>query len=131
MAVRTAYSYVAPSEYDEKKARPFQRPADPDIKDVFLQRPEVLQAFAQLICEGYIPERPALPKSVRIETDECFDEENEETKIKGLFEDAGDDPQHFLKCSELLRELESSAIYLSGNRLGRLMKQWIVRIVYI
>ena len=41
VAVRTAYSYVAPLEYDEKTARPFQRPADPDIKDGFLRRPEV------------------------------------------------------------------------------------------
>jgi phage/plasmid-associated DNA primase len=124
VAVRTAYSYVAPSEYDEKTARPFQRPADPDIKDVFLQRPEVLQAFAQMVCEAYGPQRPTMPECVKRETDECFDEEDEETKIKGLFEDAADDPQHFLKCSELLRELESNAIYLSGNRLGRLMKQW-------
>jgi len=124
VAVRTAYSYVAPSEYDEKTARPFQRPADPDIKDVFLQRPEVLQAFAQMVCEAYGPQRPTMPESVKRETDECLDEEDEETKIKGLFEDAADDPQHFLKCSELLRELESNAIYLSGNRLGRLMKQW-------
>ena len=65
-----------------------------------------------------------MPESVKRETDECFDEEDEEIKIKGMFEDAGDDPQHFLKCSELLRELETIAIYLSGNRLGRLMKQW-------
>ena len=124
VAVRTAYSYVAPSEYDEKTARPFQKKADPDIKDVFLRRPEVLQAFAQMVCEAYGPQRPVMPECVRKETDECFDEEDEETKIKGLFEDAGDEPQHFLKCSELLRELETSAIYLSGNRLGRLMKQW-------
>ena len=27
--------------------------------------------------------------------DECFDEEDEETKIKGLFEDAGDDLNTF------------------------------------
>ena len=124
VALRTAYSYVAPSEYDEAPARPFQRPADPAIKDVFLQRPEVIRAFAQMVCEGYVSQRPTMPESVKRETDGCFDEEDEEAKIKRLFEDAGDDPQHFLKCSELLRELESSAIYLSGNRLGRLMKQW-------
>ena len=39
VAVRTGYSYVAPSEYDEATARLFQRLADPDIKDVYLQRP--------------------------------------------------------------------------------------------
>jgi hypothetical protein len=52
VAVRTAYSYVAPSEYDEATARPFQRPADPDIKDVFLLRPEIIRAFAQMVCEA-------------------------------------------------------------------------------
>ena len=90
VAVRTAYSYLSPKEFDSARAKPFEKVADEDIKDVFLRRPEVLQAFAQLICEGYVPERPALPESVKIETDECFDEEDEETKIKGLFEDVTD-----------------------------------------
>jgi hypothetical protein len=88
VAVRTAYSYVAPSEYDDATARLFQRPADPDIKDVFLRRPEVIRAFAKMVCEAYGPQRrPTMPESVKRETDECFDEEDEETKIKGLFED--------------------------------------------
>jgi phage/plasmid-associated DNA primase len=121
VAVRTAYSYVAPSEYVEKTARPFHKPADPDIKDVFLQRPDVIRAFAQMVCEAYVSQRPTMPESVKKETDECFEEDDEETKIKGLFEYGKDD---FLRCSNLLKELESNSIYLSGNRLGRLMKKW-------
>ena len=77
-----------------------------------------------MCCEVNVSQRPKMPESGKIETDECFDEEDEETTIKGLFEDAGNDPKHFLTCSELLRELESSAIYLSGNRLGWIMRQW-------
>ena len=86
VAVRTAYSYVAPSEYDEATAKSFEKVADENIKDGFLRRPEVLQAFAQMVCEAYGPQRPTMPECVKRETDECFDEEDEETKIKGLFE---------------------------------------------
>ena len=129
VAVRTAYSYLSPKEFDEARAKPFEKVADEDIKDVFLRRPEVLQAFAQLICEGYVPERPALPESVKIETDECFDEEDEETKIKGLFEDVtdykGDEKfRPFVTKKQLVRKLEENGIHLSTNRLTRHMKGW-------
>ena len=87
MAVRTAYSYVAQSEYDEKTAKSFEKVADENIKDGFLRRPEVIQAFAQMVCEAYGPRGPTMPESVsRGRPDECFDEEDEETKIKSLFE---------------------------------------------
>jgi len=98
VAVRTAFSYISPADYDEKTAKSFEKVADENIKDGSLRRPEILQAFAQLVCEGYVSQRPVMPESITRETDECFDEEDEEIKIKGLFEDAGDDPQHFLKC---------------------------------
>ena len=129
VAVRTAYSYLSPKEFDEARAKPFEKVADEDIKDVFLRRPEVLQAFAQLICEGYVPERPALPESVKIETDECFDEEDEETKTKGLFEDVtdykGDEKfRPFVTKKQLVRKLEENGIHLSTNRLTRHMKGW-------
>jgi len=129
VAVRTAYSYLSPKEFDSVRAKPFEKVADEDIKDVFLRRPEVLQAFAQLICEGYVPERPALPESVKIETDECFDEEDEETKIKGLFEDVtdykGDEKfRPFVTKKQLVRKLEENGIHLSTNRLTRHMKGW-------
>ena len=129
VAVRTAFSYLSPKEFDEAKAKPFEKVADEDIKDVFLQRPEILQAFAQLVCEGYVPERPALPTSVKIETDECFDEEDEETKTKGLFEDVtdykGDEKfRPFVTKKQLVRKLEENGIHLSTNRLTRHMKGW-------
>ena len=79
-----------------------------------------------MVREDYGPQRQTMPESVKRETDECFDVEDEDTKIKGLFEDAVDDPQHLLKCSEFLQELESSAIYLPDNRLGWIMKHDIV-----
>ena len=79
--------------------------------------------------EGYVPERPALPESVKIETDECFDEEDEETKTKGLFEDVtdykGDEKfRPFVTKKQLVRKLEENGIHLSTNRLTRHMKGW-------
>ena len=129
VAVRTAFSYISPKEYDPARGKPFEKVADEDIKDVFLRRPEVLQAFAQLICEGYIPERPALPKSVRIETDECFDEEDEETKIKGLFEDVtdfkGDEIYRpFISKKQFVTKLEENHIFISTHRLTKHMVRW-------
>ena len=70
-----------------------------------------------------------MPESVKIETDECFDEEDEETKIKGLFEDVtdykGDEKfRPFVTKKQLVRKLEENGIHLSTNRLTRHMKGW-------
>ena len=81
VAVRTAYSYISPADYDEKMAKSFEKVADENIKDGFLRRPDILQAFARLVCEGYVSQRPVMPECVRKETDECFEEEDEETKM--------------------------------------------------
>lgn len=129
VAVRTAYSYVAPSEYDEKTAKSFEKVADENIKDGFLRRPEILQAFAQMVCEAYGPQRPTMPECVKRETDECFDEEDEETKIKGLFEYVkweGSEEKYrpFVSKRQLVRKLEENGIHLSTNRLTRHMKGW-------
>jgi len=129
VAVRTAFSYISPADYDEKTAKPFQKVAEEDIKDEFLRRPEILQAFAQLVCEGYVPQRPAMPECVRKETDECFEEEDEENKIKSLFEDVvwngGDvNSRPFVTKKHLVRKLEENGVHLSSNRLTRHMTGW-------
>jgi hypothetical protein len=129
VAVRTAFSYINPADFDEKTAKPFQKVADEDVKDVFLHRPEILQAFAQLICEGYVPQRPAMPECVKIETDECFDEEDEETKIKNLFEyvkwEGGDKKYRpFVKKDLFVKKLDDIGVQISTNRLSRHMKGW-------
>ena len=130
VAVRTAYSYVSPAEFDEVTAKPYQRKADEDIKNCFLRRPEILKAFAQLICEAYVPNRPGVPPRVKKETDSAFDEEDEEQKIKSLFEDVPRGPREderfraFVSRKQFVRRLEENSIYLSSNRLTRLMKTW-------
>ena len=129
VAIRTAFSYINPADFNEKTAKPFQKVADEDVKDVFLHRPEILQAFAQLICEGYVPQRPAMPECVRIETDECFDEEDEEAKIKNLFEyvkwEGGDKKYRpFLKKDLFVKKLDDIGVQISTNRLSRHMKGW-------
>ena len=129
VAVRTAYSYLSPADYDEKMAKSFEKVADENIKDGFLRRPEVLQAFAQLVCEGYVSQRPVMPESIKRETDECFEEEDEETKIKSLFEYVkweGSEEKYrpFVTKRQLVRKLEENGVHLSTNRLTRHMKGW-------
>ena len=129
VAVRTAYSYLSPADYGEKTAKSFEKVADENIKDGFLRRPEVLQAFAQLVCEGYVSQRPVMPESIKRETDECFEEEDEETKIKSLFEYVkweGSEEKYrpFVTKRQLVRKLEENGVHLSTNRLTRHMKGW-------
>ena len=129
VAVRTAYSYLSPADYDEKTAKSFEKVADENIKDGFLRRPEILQAFAQLVCEGYVSQRPVMPECVRKETDECFEEEDEETKIKRIFEYVkweGSEEKYrpFVTKRQLVRKLEENGVHLSTNRLTRHMKGW-------
>ena len=70
-----------------------------------------------------------MPECVKRETDECFDEEDEETKIKGLFEYVkweGSEEKYrpFVSKRQLVRKLEENGVHLSTNRLTRHMKGW-------
>ena len=68
-----------------------------------------------------------MPESIKSETDECFEEEDEETKIKSLFEYVkweGSEEKYrpFVTKRQLVRKLEENGVHLSTNRLTRLMK---------
>ena len=71
-----------------------------------------------------------MPPRVKEETDSAFDEEDEEQKIKSLFEDVPRGPREderfraFVSRKQFVRRLEENSIYLSTNRLTRLMKTW-------
>ena len=82
-----------------------------------------------MVCEAYGPQRPTMPECVKRETDECFDEEDEETKVKSLFEyvkweGSEEKYRHFVSKRQLVRKLEENGIHLSTNRLTRHMKGW-------
>ena len=89
----------------------------------------VTTAVAEEVCEGYVSERPIMPECVRKETDECFEEEDEETKIKSLFESVkweGSEEKYrpFVTKRQLVRKLEENGVHLSTNQLTRHMKSW-------
>ena len=60
--VETEYKYLKPQEYEKEKANPKVRLAVPNLKDDYLKRQEVQEAFARFFCKAYVPEAPPLPE---------------------------------------------------------------------
>ena len=61
--VETEYSYLEKQKYEEmKNTNPKVRLAIPNLKDDYLKRQEVQEAFARFFCKAYVPEAPPLPE---------------------------------------------------------------------
>lgn len=129
--LRTAYKYLKKDDYNryDPDTRPeYIKLAKADIKDVFLKRLDVQQAFAQLVCEAWKDKTPDIPQCVLDETNEVFDDVSEEAIIKSLFIDGCKDdkvtiPQLQAKLLELTKRQQQSAD-VSNNQLVRKLKDW-------
>ena len=87
----TAYKYLLPDKYDAygDTVPDFVKRADPTLKSEWLKRKDVQQAFAQLICEAWVPERPICPQSILDETKSLVDEISDDAKIQDLIIETG------------------------------------------
>ena len=87
----TAYKYLLRDKYDAygDAVPDFVRCADPNLKSVWLKRKDVQQAFAQLICEAWVSDRPECPQSILDETKALVDEISDDAIIKDLILETG------------------------------------------
>jgi hypothetical protein len=87
----TAYKYLLPDKYGAygDAVPDFVKRANPAIKTQWLKRKDVQQAFAQLICEAWLPERPDCPQSILDETKSHVDEISDDAKIQDLIIETG------------------------------------------
>jgi len=88
--VGTEYKYLKPQEYEKEKADPKVRLGDPSLKDDYLKRPDVQEAFARLICKAYESEAPPLPECCIKKALEYKPEKSLKERLEKIFDFTGD-----------------------------------------
>lgn len=132
--IETEYSYLEGDNYNRLKSDPKVRKADPDLKNVFIKRKEIIQAFAYLVCKSYVKTAPLAPESVLKSNTEWSSEDDILTQIKNLFEkdddgnilidtstDPGGKPVNTVTAKALMAQCKRNEIMVSTTRLGRIM----------
>ena len=118
--VETEYSYLKQQEYDLKKdTNPNVRLGDPSLKDDYLKRPDVQEAFARLICKAYEPEAPPLPKCCVKKALEYTPKKSLKKRLEEVVDITGDE-NDFVFAAEL-KECLSDA---NATSLGIEMKKF-------
>lgn len=121
--VSTEYSYLEGDDYERRKTNPEVRQADPTIKNVFIKDPEVIEAFAYLVCNAYEPFKPRAPESVLQESKQWTETDDINEKISSLFITTGNKAD-FISAKQLISLCGINNIDVSSTRLGRLMRKF-------
>jgi hypothetical protein len=119
--VETEYSYLKQQEYDLKKDTNLNvRLGDPSLKDDYLKRPDVQEAFASLICKAYESEAPPLPKCCINKALEYKPEKSLKERLEKVFDFTGDKNDYvvFGDLYEPFQGIETSTAV--GNTLTKM-----------
>tara|TARA_B110000977_G_scaffold157276_1_gene200279 strand:+ start:621 stop:2873 length:2253 start_codon:yes stop_codon:yes gene_type:complete len=113
----TAYKYLLPDKYEASKDKDgkvpdFVKKADPKLKAEWLKRKDVQQAFAQLVCEAWLPDRPVCPKSILDQTKQLVDEISDDAKVQELVVETGN-AEDKLSLPQLQTKLKIDGIDLT------------------
>ncbi len=118
--VETEYSYLKQQEYDLKKDTNLNvRLGDPSLKDDYLKRQDVQEAFARLICKAYEPEAAPLPKCCVKKALEYTPKKSLKKRLEEVVDITGDE-NDFVFAAEL-KECLSDA---NATSLGIEMKKF-------
>ncbi len=134
--VITTYSeYLDPDEMIKRKKQYTDagkeipkhiKPADPTIKQDYLKREDVQQAFAQMVCEAYRPTKPTVPAIVDQETDEYLEQDDFDEMLKGQYEETADE-ENKLYLKDLEDRCKKQLIYINKADIKSKIKIWTGR----
>lgn len=124
-ALETAAYYRCPYKYASSVPEGLEnmyKLADPDLKTVYIQRPDVLDAFTWLILDAYIPNKLPLNGVVAEETVQLREDEGDEMAIfRSRIKITGDvNDQESAK--ELMAKLKEAGCKLSKTKVVQRLK---------
>ena len=105
--VETEYKYLKPQEYEKEKANPKVRLAVPNLKDDYLKRQEVQEAFARFFCKAYVPEAPPLPECCIKKALEYKPTKSLKKRLENIIDFTGDE-NDYVVFSDLYEHFKSS-----------------------
>ena len=118
--VGTEYKYLKPQEYEKEKADTKVRLANPSLKDDYLKKQDVQEAFARLICKAYESEAPPLPECCINKALEYKPEKSLKERLEKVFDFTGDKNDYvvFVDLYEHFQGVETSTAV--GNTLTKM-----------
>ncbi len=120
--IETEYSYLDPVEYERSKDLKSVRRADPTLRDGFIKRKEVQEAFAMMVVQAYSDTKPLAPQVVQEDTEEWNEEDGLDDIIKSLYTPTGN-PNDFVSQPRLIA-LAKRRTTASSIKIGKILKKF-------
>ena len=120
--IPTAYKYLLDDKYEAEKDKAYVRRADPTIKSEWIKRPEVIRAFAQLVCEAYENTRPEAPAAILETSAKYLEDDNVDAKIQALFDPA--DPDEYVLVKDFNAAVKRADINMNSESLNEKLGDW-------
>ena len=120
--IPTAYKYLLDDKYEAEKDKAYVRRADPTIKSEWIKRPEVIRAFAQLVCEAYENTRPEAPAAILETSAKYLEDDNVDAKIQALFDPA--DPDEYVLVKDFNAAAKRADINMNSESLNEKLGDW-------
>jgi hypothetical protein len=120
--IPTAYKYLLGDKYEAEKDKAYVRRADPTIKSEWIKRPEVIRAFAQLVCEAYKNTRPEAPAAILASSAKYLEDDNVDAKIQALFDPA--DPGEYVLVKDFNAAAKRADINMNSEGLNEKLGDW-------
>ena len=120
--IPTAYKYLLDDKYEAEKDKLYVRRADPTIKSEWIKRPEVIRAFAQLVCEAYETTRPEAPAAILETSAKYLEDDNVDAKIQTLFDPA--DPDEYVLVKDFNAAAKRADINMNSESLNEKLGDW-------
>ena len=120
--IPTAYKYLLDDKYEAEKDKAYVRRADPTIKSEWIKRPELIRAFAQLVCEAYETTRPEAPAAILETSAKYLEDDNVDAKIQALFDPA--DPDEYVLVKDFNAAVKRADINMNSESLNEKLGDW-------
>ena len=117
--LQTQYAYLPKEQIKEGMID--TRVADDSIKSVFVQRPDVIQTFAMMVCKSFCKDAPTIPKCVADDGDDWCEADSVEIRISELYE-VDETDKSYITAKQLYTICKQSGIEISQTKLGMIMK---------
>ncbi|CAL6339279.1 unnamed protein product [Bathycoccus prasinos] len=116
--VETEYSYLEKQKYEEmKNTNPKVRLAIPNLKDDYLKKQEVQEAFARFFCKAYVPEAPPLPECCIKKALEYKPTKSLKKRLENIIDFTGDE-NDYVVFSDLYKHFNGSGSMSSLKEVG-------------
>jgi hypothetical protein len=122
--IEPMYRFYEGKEYEQRKNETGVKKADISLRDVFVKRADVKQAFLSLLCKAYEQHKPDVPDVISKASEEWTAGDDVECTLKNIIEHTKNHTDK-LQCNAIKAVLNEMNIHVSNVRIGRYLRELI------